>query len=101
MLGRIICSCFFLSLITALVALERLGGKPLAAACAASGENLAAAGSSHACTETVTTLADEIGWLESALHLFTTAVCGPSWFCLFIEYDFAENRFSLFGIMLY
>jgi hypothetical protein len=65
-------------LITALLRGIRLSGKPLTAARTASGENLAAAGGSHACTETVTTLADDLGWLISALHFFNTAVCGPS-----------------------
>ncbi len=78
---RSICLCDFISSSPRCCA-GQSSGKPLATACTASGKNLAAAGGCHARTETVTTLADELGWLISALHLFNTAVCGPSWFCL-------------------
>jgi hypothetical protein len=57
----------------------RLGRETGAAACAASSQNLATAGSCHAGAETMTTLANKLGWLESTLrHLFNTAGCGPS-----------------------
>src|SRR5690606_3346066 len=75
---RSLCLGVFILFATARQHGKRLSGKPLAAAGAASGENLAAAGGCHACTEAVTTLADDLGWLVSALHLFNTAVCGPS-----------------------
>jgi len=51
-------------------AFRPLGRKTLAAAATASGKNRAAALGSHARTETVTTLADKLGWLIGTLHLF-------------------------------
>ncbi|MBB5575121.1 hypothetical protein GGD50_003750 [Rhizobium paranaense] len=51
-------------------AFRPLGRKTLATAVTASGENRAAALGSHARTETVTTLADKLGWLIGTLHLF-------------------------------
>lgn len=51
------------------------------AACPTCCDNLAATGGCHACPEAVTALADELGGLISALHLFNTAECGPSSFC--------------------
>src|SRR5690606_28021224 len=65
---RSICFGLFISLVTARQRGKRLSGKPLTAARTASGENLAAAGGCHACTETVTTLADDLGWLRSEEH---------------------------------
>ncbi|MBB3315231.1 hypothetical protein FHT76_003324 [Rhizobium sp. BK176] len=47
-----------------------LGRKTLAAACAASNDNLTAALGGHACTETVAALANKLGWLVGTLHLF-------------------------------
>jgi hypothetical protein len=56
-----------------------LSREALTAACATCCKNLAATSGSHAGTETVTALADKLGWLKGTLrHLFNTAVCGPS-----------------------
>ena len=60
----------------------RSGGQTLAAAVAARGDDAASALRGHACAKAVTPLADELGGLIGALHLFDTAGCGPSWFCL-------------------
>jgi len=61
--------------------LYRLCRETLAAACAASGDDLAATSGCHACPKAMTALADELGGLIGALHLFNTAECGPSSFC--------------------
>ena len=52
--------------------------QPLATASTTCCDNLAAACSSHTGAKPVTTCADKFGWLISTLHLFNTAVCGPS-----------------------
>lgn len=58
---------------------RQLSRQTCAAARTAGCENLAAAGGSHAGTETMTTLANKLGRLVGTLrHLFNTAVCGPS-----------------------
>ena len=56
----------------------RSGAEPLAATVAAGGDDAAAALGGHAGAETVPALADELGGLIGALHLFDTAECGPS-----------------------
>src|SRR5690606_8441863 len=52
---------------------RRSGGKPLAAAVAPRGDDGTAALGGHAGTETVAALADKLGGLIGALHLFNTA----------------------------
>ena len=61
--------------------ISALGRETLAATCAASGKNLAAAIGGHAGAEAVTTLANKLGRLVGTLHFFNTAVCGPSLNC--------------------
>jgi hypothetical protein len=51
-------------------AIPALGRKTLAATGATGNDDLAAALRRHARTETVTTLADKLGWLIGTLHLF-------------------------------
>jgi hypothetical protein len=57
------------------------GRNAFAAPCAAAGDNLAAALCCDTGTVTVPALADKLGWLIGALHLFVTAECGPSSVC--------------------
>lgn len=59
---------FLAGSVIASVAVGQSGRKALAAACAACGENLAAADCRHARTETVTALADQFGRLIGAFH---------------------------------
>ena len=75
----------------------KLGGQTLATAIAASSDYRTAALGGHTGTETVTTLANKLGWLVCALHLFNTAVCGPSWFCLIMSRSVA--RLLLRGVV--
>jgi len=58
------------------------GRQLLAAVCTTGGDDAAAALGGHAGAEAVAALANKLRGLVGALHLFDTAVCGPSWFCL-------------------
>ncbi|VTZ58935.1 hypothetical protein EMEDMD4_10111 [Sinorhizobium medicae] len=56
--------------------------KTLAATSPAGCQDLAPTLGGHTCTEAVTALANKLGRLVGTLHLFNTAVCGPSWVCM-------------------
>jgi hypothetical protein len=58
--------------------MSALSRQTSAATGAAGCKNLLATLGSHAGAEAVTTLADKLGRLVGTLHLFNTAVCGPS-----------------------
>jgi hypothetical protein len=76
-----------------------LSRETIAATGAAGSKNLLATLGCHAGTKTVTTLADKLGRLVGTLHLFNTAVCGPSWILPFSRQErFGNDRKLGLGI---
>lgn len=70
----------------------RSGGKTLATACAASGNYATAARGGHTCTETVATLANKLGGLIGALHLFKYRGVRPFFILSCIEQERYSHR---------